>query len=138
MHNILQMFIWEVIKYFYKREIYYDKRGCSKSGFFFSPIWVWTGGKSHLYATKLFLINKKSLDGVALEHLGGRGKQIFEFEASLVYNVSFRTARATQRNPVSKKTNKQTKQQQQQTNKQTKDISKMIASSALIICSKFH
>jgi hypothetical protein len=40
--------------------------------------------------------------------LGGRGKQISEFEASLVYRVSSRTARATQRNPVSK-TNKQTK-----------------------------
>jgi hypothetical protein len=44
--------------------------------------------------------------------LGGRGKWISEFEASLVYKVSSRTARAIQRNPVSK-TNKQT-------NKQTK------------------
>jgi hypothetical protein len=35
-------------------------------------------------------------------HLGGRGRQISEFEASLVYQVSSRTARATQRNPVSK------------------------------------
>jgi hypothetical protein len=32
----------------------------------------------------------------------GRGRQISEFEASLVYKVSSRTARATQRNPVSK------------------------------------
>jgi hypothetical protein len=31
-----------------------------------------------------------------------RGRQISEFEASLVYRVSSRTARATQRNPVSK------------------------------------
>jgi hypothetical protein len=31
--------------------------------------------------------------------LGGRGRQISEFEASLVYRV---TARAIQRNPVSK------------------------------------
>jgi hypothetical protein len=40
--------------------------------------------------------------------LGGRGRRISEFEASLVYKVSFRTARAIQRNPVSKnkKTNK--------------------------------
>jgi hypothetical protein len=41
--------------------------------------------------------------------LGGRGRQISEFEASLVYKVSSRTARAIQRNPVSKnktKTNK--------------------------------
>jgi hypothetical protein len=46
--------------------------------------------------------------------LGGRGRQISEFEASLVYKVSSRTVRAIQRNPVSKqqqktktKTNKQ-------------------------------
>jgi hypothetical protein len=38
--------------------------------------------------------------------LGGRGRQISDFEASLVYNVSSRTARATQRNPVSKNKNK--------------------------------
>ena len=36
--------------------------------------------------------------------LGGRGRWISEFEASLVYRVSSRTARAIQRNPVSKKT----------------------------------
>jgi hypothetical protein len=42
--------------------------------------------------------------------LGGKGRWISEFKASLVYRVSSRTARATQRNPVSKKpkTNKQT------------------------------
>jgi hypothetical protein len=34
--------------------------------------------------------------------LGGRGRQISEFEASLVYRVSSRTARAIQRNPVLK------------------------------------
>jgi hypothetical protein len=33
--------------------------------------------------------------------LGGRGRWISEFEASLVYRVSSRTARATQRIPVS-------------------------------------
>jgi hypothetical protein len=33
--------------------------------------------------------------------LGGRGRRISEFEASLVYRLSSRTARATQRNPVS-------------------------------------
>jgi hypothetical protein len=49
--------------------------------------------------------------------LGGRGRRISEFEASkasLVYKVSSRTARAIQRNPVSKnknKTNKQTNKQ---------------------------
>jgi hypothetical protein len=40
--------------------------------------------------------------------LGGRGRQISEFEASLVYRVSSRIARATQRNPVLK--NKKQKQ----------------------------
>jgi hypothetical protein len=58
--------------------------------------------------------------------LGGRGKQISEFKASLVYNMSSRTASAIQRNPVSKnKTrNKKTKKNKQkktnQTNKQKK------------------
>jgi hypothetical protein len=37
-----------------------------------------------------------------------RGRQISEFEASLVYRVSSRTVRAIQRNPVLK--NKKTKQ----------------------------
>jgi hypothetical protein len=60
--------------------------------------------------------------------LGGRGRWISEFEASLVYKMSSRIARAIQRNPVSKtkkqnktkrKENKQTKktQKQKQTNK---------------------
>jgi hypothetical protein len=38
---------------------------------------------------------------------GGRGRRISEFEASLVYRMSSRTARATQRNPVSKKKKKE-------------------------------
>ena len=41
--------------------------------------------------------------------MGGRGKQISEFQASLVYRVRSRTARATQRNPVSEKTKKKKK-----------------------------
>jgi hypothetical protein len=40
------------------------------------------------------------------QHSGGRGRQISEFEASLVYRMSSRTARAIQRNPVSKKKKK--------------------------------
>jgi hypothetical protein len=41
--------------------------------------------------------------------MGGRGRRISEFEASLIYKVSSRTARAIQRNPVlNKQTNKQT------------------------------
>jgi uncharacterized membrane protein len=52
--------------------------------------------------------------------LGGRGRQISEFEASLVYRVSSRTARATQRNPVLKKNKTKNKKQtkKQITNKQ--------------------
>jgi hypothetical protein len=34
--------------------------------------------------------------------LEGRGRRISEFEASLIYRVRSRTARAIQRNPVSK------------------------------------
>jgi hypothetical protein len=50
--------------------------------------------------------------------LGGRGRQISEFEASLVYKVSSRTARPIQRNPVSKtKTKTKTKKSK---NKKTK------------------
>jgi hypothetical protein len=45
------------------------------------------------------------------QHSGGRGRRISEFEASLVYKVSSRTAWAIQRNLVlkNKQTNKQTK-----------------------------
>jgi hypothetical protein len=52
------------------------------------------------------------------QHSGGRGRQISEFEASLVYKVSSRTARATQRNPVSKK------QKQKNKNKNKKKTKK--------------
>jgi hypothetical protein len=44
------------------------------------------------------------------QHLGSRGRWISEFEASLVYKVSSRTARAIQRNPVSKNKKNKTKQ----------------------------
>ena len=42
----------------------------------------------------------------------GRGRQISEFEASLVYKVSFRTARAIQINPVSKNKTKKKKKKE--------------------------
>jgi hypothetical protein len=49
--------------------------------------------------------------------LGGRGRRISEFEASLVYRVSSRTARAIQRNPVSKQNKtKQNKTKPKQNN----------------------
>jgi hypothetical protein len=41
--------------------------------------------------------------------LGGRGRQISVFEASLVYKVSSRTSRTTQRNLVLKKERKRKK-----------------------------
>jgi hypothetical protein len=55
--------------------------------------------------------------------LGGRDRQNFEFKARLVYRVSSRTGRATQRNPVSKNKNKKPKpkQQQQQQNPSKKE-----------------
>jgi hypothetical protein len=54
--------------------------------------------------------------------LGGRGRRISEFEASLVYRVSSRTARATQRNPVSK--NNKTKQNKTKQNNNNKKPTK--------------
>jgi hypothetical protein len=47
--------------------------------------------------------------------LGNRGRRISKFEASLVYRVSSRKARAIQRNTVLK--NKQTKKTQKNKNK---------------------
>jgi hypothetical protein len=44
--------------------------------------------------------------------LGGRGRPISESEASLVYKVSSRTARATQRNPVSGRKKKEKKRKE--------------------------
>jgi hypothetical protein len=49
--------------------------------------------------------------------LGGRGRHISEFETSQVYRVSSRTARATQRNPVSKKPKNQTNKKNPKQNK---------------------
>jgi hypothetical protein len=45
--------------------------------------------------------------------LGGRGRQISEFEASLVYKVSSRTARALQRNPVLKNQKKKEEEEEE-------------------------
>jgi hypothetical protein len=49
--------------------------------------------------------------------LGRQRQAISEFEASLVYKVSSRTARATRRNPVWKKQNKTKNKTNKQTNK---------------------
>jgi hypothetical protein len=53
--------------------------------------------------------------------LGGRGRWISEFEASLVYRVSSRTAGVIQRNPVSgKQKTKQNKNKNKNKTKQNK------------------
>jgi hypothetical protein len=59
-------------------------------------------------------------------HLGGRGRRISEFEASLVYRVSSRTARATQRNPVSKKKKKKKRKRERERERERETISILI------------
>jgi hypothetical protein len=54
--------------------------------------------------------------------LGGRGRQISEFQDSLVYRVSSRTASATQRNPVLK----EKKNKKQKTKKKSKNKNKKV------------
>ena len=78
-----------------------------------------------LFFTLLMFVTKKKKikpgsSGAHLlsQHSGGRGRQISEFEASLVYRVSSRTARAIQRNPVSKNQTKPTKQTKKPKNKE--------------------
>jgi hypothetical protein len=46
-----------------------------------------------------------------------RQEDLCEFKASMVYRVSSRTARATQKNPVSKKQKQKNKNKKNQTNK---------------------
>jgi hypothetical protein len=58
---------------------------------------------------RLWFYAKHNWHTPIIQHLGGRGRRISEFEASLVYRVSSRTARTTQRNPVSKNKTKQNK-----------------------------
>jgi hypothetical protein len=62
--------------------------------------------------------------------LGGRSRQISEFKASLVYRVSSRIARDTQRNPVwknkkTKTTNKQTNKKEDRNKEQVKDNARL-------------
>jgi hypothetical protein len=53
--------------------------------------------------------------------LGDRGRWISEFEASLVYRVSSRTARAIQRNPVSGKKRKKRKKERREKERKGKE-----------------
>jgi hypothetical protein len=62
----------------------------------------------------------------------GRGRRISEFEASLVYRVSSRTARATQRNPVSKNLKKQNKTTKKNIKKEKRQIRIVILVTAKI------
>jgi hypothetical protein len=52
---------------------------------------------------------------------GGRGRQISEFEPSLVYKVSSRTVRAIQRNPVSKNQRGKKKEKKKRRKKEKKE-----------------
>jgi hypothetical protein len=54
--------------------------------------------------------------------LGGRGRQISEFEASLVYRASSRTARTTQRNPVLKNQKKKKKKKRKESPLQLREL----------------
>jgi hypothetical protein len=54
-----------------------------------------------------------------------RIRWISEFKASLIYRVSSRTARATQRNHVSKKQNNKNKQTKNQKKKKKKERKKL-------------
>ena len=60
-----------------------------------------------------FILRSAGRGGTHLwsQHLGGRGRWISEFEASLVYKVSFRTTRATEK-PCLEKPKKQNKTKQ--------------------------
>ena len=63
--------------------------------------------------------------------LGGRVRQISEFEASLVYTVSSRTARAAQRNPVSENKKQKTKNKKKQKKIKTKNKKKKVQEMSL-------
>jgi hypothetical protein len=52
--------------------------------------------------------------------LGGRGRQISEFEASLVYKLSSRTARATQKKPACLKKKKKKKKKKRKKEKKNR------------------
>jgi hypothetical protein len=68
-----------------------------------------------------------------IQQLEGRGRWISEFEASLVYRVSSRAAKATQWNPVSKTKNKTNKKQNKTKNKQTKSVWVLVCASCSIM-----
>jgi hypothetical protein len=58
----------------------------------------------------ILILQQEISESLLAQHLGDRDWQISEFEASLVYRASSRTARATQRNLVLEKTKNKIKQ----------------------------
>jgi hypothetical protein len=52
--------------------------------------------------------------------VGGRSRGISEFEASLVYRVSSRTTKTTQKNPVSEKKKRKEKKRKEKKRKEKK------------------
>jgi hypothetical protein len=61
---------------------------------------------------------------MVVQHLGGRGRRISEFKASLVNRVSSRTARAPQRNPVSKKNQKRERQRHRERDRERERVAR--------------
>jgi hypothetical protein len=68
------------------------------------------------------------------ENAKGTGRWISEFEASLVYRVSSRTARATQRIPVSKKQKKKRKKMTKATSTEGQTADTQILGVCMSIC----
>jgi hypothetical protein len=68
--------------------------------------------------------------------LGGRGRRISEFEASLVYKVSSRTARATQRNLVSKNKKQKTKQKRKRERKKGGRKERRLRAKVILECTE--
>jgi hypothetical protein len=75
------------------------------------PIVIKAMTKGNMEGKGFFQLTFPHLSGQS-QHSGGRGRQISEFEASLVYRVSPRTGRATQRNPVSEKKERERERKQ--------------------------
>jgi hypothetical protein len=69
-------------------------------------ILVWILSQKKRKRTIKNIINRPGMVAHAFNPSRGRGRRTSEFKASLVYRVSSRTARAIQRNPVSKNLNK--------------------------------
>jgi hypothetical protein len=63
--------------------------------------------------------------------LGGRGRKISEFEASLVYRVSSRTARAIYRETLSQKTKKIKNKKKEEEEEEEEEGRDMIGESML-------